>query len=179
MASWQDGQRIEPTCREGIAMTLRVTSSDQWQELSRSGLGVVVDPMVVRCGEIFLKGQAGNAEPDAAWSFLDKNVGALSLFFDMLVLEKSIPIFNYGDTFDAKLNFNERVLSQINDIEPVLYDVDVEHKPYHEVKDAAFSELRKLYSGPQKIPSDLAKSIVSEMDAAEYKWSVSLEDLGI
>jgi hypothetical protein len=158
-------------------MTLHVTSSDQWEELSRNDLDVVVDPMVVRCGEVFLKGAAGAENPAQAWSFLERNVGALSLFFDTLILEKNIPVFNYGDTYDLHLDFDKRVLAEVNDIEPVLFDVDVKYDPYWEVKNAALDELRKLYKGPQTIPFKLANDIVSEMAAAGYQWTPSLGGL--
>lgn len=55
--------------------------------------------------------------------------------------------------------------------------MNVQFTPYQEVKAAALDELRKLYSGPQTIESNLAKDIVSEMAAAEYQWAPGLGDL--
>ena len=52
------------------------------------------------------------------------------MFFDSLVVDEKAPIFNYGHTFDMKLDFDQRVFSRINDHDPVLYDVSVDYGPY-------------------------------------------------
>jgi hypothetical protein len=158
-------------------MTLHVRNLNDWEALSHDGLDVVVDPMVVRCGEVFLRGAVGARDAAQTWSLLERNVHALALFFDTLILEDRIPVFNYGDTFDAQLDFDQRVFAVVNDVEHVLYDVSVEYGPYVEVKTAAIAELRKLYSGHQKIEPQMAKDIVSEMAAAEYQWTPHLAEL--
>lgn len=158
-------------------MTLHVGKPDDWQALAGRGLDVVVDPMVVRCGEFFLAGAAGARDPAKAWDLLKRNVHALGLFFDALILEDYIPVFNYGDTFDAQLNFDQRVLAIVNNFEHVLYDVNVDYGPYMEIKSAALGELRKLYAGSKKISGQTARDIVSEMVAAEYHWAPHLGDL--
>src|SRR5688572_7679075 len=118
-------------------MAIEVSAPEHWQGLSRRRLTTVLDPMVVRCGELFLQGARGQADPAAVWDLLTKNVHAIGMFFDALVLEDKIPIFNYGDTFDAQLNVTERLLATINEREPVVYDIDVRYETYTEVKEAA------------------------------------------
>ncbi len=158
-------------------MTLHIRNLKDWKALSHNGLDVVVDPMVVRCGEVFLRGAVGARDPVQTWSLLELNVHALALFFDTLILEGRIPVFNYGDTFDAHLDFDRRVFAVVNDVKHVLYDVSVEYEVYTKVKTEALAKLRKLYSGPQKIKLQMAKDIVSEMAASEYQWTPHLGEL--
>ena len=56
---------------------------------------------------------------------MTRNIHALGTFFDRLILDESIPVFNYADTFDRDQNFGERTLSQVNVNEEILVDVDV------------------------------------------------------
>lgn len=138
-------------------MTILIEKEEHWQALADQGLQTVVDPMVYRCGELFLKSARGVADPDETWKLLDANVHAIGMFFDALILEERLPVFNYGDTFDFKLNFDSRTLSRINEEDkdgPVLFDVDVKYDPYDKVRSAALVELRKLYQGPRRIEPD-------------------------
>lgn len=80
-----------------------VTSASDCSALSANGLDTVVDPMVVRCGEFFLKGAAGVPDAHQAWDLLSRNVHSLGMFFDAIVLQERIPVFNYGDTYDMGL----------------------------------------------------------------------------
>jgi hypothetical protein len=49
-----------------------------------------------------------------------------AMFFDRLVLDERLPVFNYGDTFDHKLDFEQRAFNRINDHDDGgLLDVDV------------------------------------------------------
>ena len=117
-------------------MTILIEKEEHWQALADQGLQTVVDPMVYRCGESFETAR-GVADPDETWKLLDANVHAIGMFFDALILEERLPVFNYGDTFDFELNFDSRTLSRINEEDkdgPVLFDVDVKYDPYDKVK---------------------------------------------
>ena len=99
------------------------------------------------------------------------------MFCDSIILNEQLPVFNYGDTFDGRLNFDQRTLTQINDKDEVLYDINVEHEVYHEVKSAAIKELQKLYEGKNKIKNSDAKDILSELFTAGYSWNPSIDIL--
>jgi len=75
-------------------------------------LDTVLDPMVVRCGELFLKGAGGAEDREKVWDLLNTNTHAVAMFFDSLVVDEKAPIFNYGHTFDMKLDFDQRVFSR-------------------------------------------------------------------
>lgn len=159
-------------------MSIQIETMEAWRKLRDEGLTTIVDPMVFRCGEIFLKGAGQATNPDESWKLLEANLHAVGMFFDRLILDEKLPVFNYGDTFDAILNFDERVLTRINDYdEQILFDVDVEYDAYHTVKTAALAELAKVVEGPHKIQPQLGNEIVGELAAAEYRWSPSLEIL--
>jgi hypothetical protein len=155
-------------------MSITISKQEDWQNLSMQGLNIVVDPMVFRCGELFLNGVKGTEAPIETHEVLTKNVHALGMFFDSIILNEKIPVFNYGDTFDAMLNFDQRTLTRINDYEDVLFDIDVDYGPYHEVKTAALDELLKLYKGPNKIKESMASDIVKELSVVGYSWKPSI-----
>src|SRR2546422_10278357 len=103
-------------------MTILVKETSDWQKLLVGE--TVVDPMVFRCGELFLKGAKEAGDPKKTWDLLTCNIHAIGMFFDSLILNEKLPVFNYGDTFDDHLNFEQRVLTKINDYakKEVLYD---------------------------------------------------------
>src|SRR6266571_1032149 len=96
-------------------MTTTIKDESGWKGLAAAGLDTVIDPMVFRCGELFLRGAGGVESPDASWDFLSANIHGLQIFFDALILNEKLPVFNYGDTFDMKLNFDQGVFGRIND----------------------------------------------------------------
>jgi hypothetical protein len=159
-------------------MTIAIQKAADWQQLPSHGLQTVIDPMVLRCGELFLQGRAGTSAPEATWSVLSANALTLGMFFDALILNERLPIFDYGDTFDMGLNFDQRVFARINEPEPVLFEVHVEYDAYMEVKGAALEELAKAIEGPGRIPRNLGQEILAELSAAEYRWTPYLGDLG-
>lgn len=161
-------------------MTIPIEREEHWQALANQGLRTVIDPMVYRCGELFLKSATGVTDPVETWKLLDANILTIGMFFDALILEEKLPVFNYGDTFDSALNFDSTTLARINEMDrddPVLFDVDVKYDPYAKVRSAAMVELRKLYQGPRRIETDLAQDIYDELTASEYRWNPNLLDL--
>ena len=67
-------------------MTILVEKTSDWQKLPEQGLETVVDPMVFRCGELFLQGAKGVGAPDKTWYLLHANIHAIGIFFDSLIL---------------------------------------------------------------------------------------------
>jgi hypothetical protein len=158
-------------------MTVTIAQPDDWSAIANLG-GPVVDPMIVRCGEIFLRGAAGARDPGAAWDLLTKNIHALGMFFDRLILDKQIPVFNYADTFDIDQNFNARALSQVNATEEILVDVDVRYDAYREVRGAALAELKKRFDkGEARVDAAEAHNILGELTASGYAWYPQLDDV--
>jgi hypothetical protein len=70
-----------------------VQSDDDWSRMRGQGLTTVVDPLVFRTGDVFLRGrrQITTTDPDkdteAVWKALEANIGSLATFFDLLVLQ--------------------------------------------------------------------------------------------
>ena len=159
-------------------MSISINETSDWKKLTAQGLETVVDPLVFRCGELFLKG-AKNADADKIWELLSLNIHAIGMFFDALILKEKLPVFNYADTFDSQLDFDDHVLTKINSYDkvPVLYDIKVGYEAYMIVKNAALTEMEKVFNGAQKIPEKMADQIFRELSAAEYKWSLSMDGL--
>ena len=68
--------------------------------MKKSGLTTVLEPMIFRCGDLFLQGPATAWPSNEIWDLLNKNVYALAMFFDYLILAEKLPVFNYAETFD-------------------------------------------------------------------------------
>lgn len=158
-------------------MAIEINDNTDWKKLTDQGLETVVDPLVFRCGELFLKGANAAANPNAVWELLNVNLYGIGMFFDALVINEKLPVFNYGDTFDSQLNFDQRALTEINDSEEVLYDVNVGWDAYHEVKNAALDELEKIFNGELPVPPNMRDQIFRELSAADYQWSPAMERL--
>jgi len=158
-------------------MKVIIQGPEDWPQISRIG-GPVIDPMIFRCGDLFLKGAPGVEDSNAAWDLLTRNLHALGVFFDRLILDEKIPVFNYADTFDIGQNFNERALTRINAHEEILVDVDVQYQAYWGVKDAALTELKKLYQGAGTgVDAQQASSIIGELAGSGYAWYPDLGGL--
>jgi hypothetical protein len=163
-------------------MPVLVDTSVDWQKLSQIG-GPVVDPMILRCGEIFLlgpdviPGQILPPRPYCAisqsdvWQLLEANLQGLASFFDRIVLDDQIPVFDYTESFMVDPNFNRTSLNQINEGGDVLVEVRVSHNAYLEVKSAAEEKLIDLYtSGEYGIIPGEAQNILGELATAGYIW---------
>lgn len=78
--------------------------SGDWKTLAEHDLDLVVDPMILRSGDLFLQGKKRAVDPQAIWGFLDKNLHSLGMFFDGIILHEQIPVFDYAATYDHELN---------------------------------------------------------------------------
>lgn len=168
---------------------IRIESDGDWALLTRRGLTTVLDPMVFRAGEIFLRGRSGRAlgaGPDVpldearAWDFLDKNLLALGFFLDALILNERLPLFNYGDTFDQHLNFEQRSFAAFNDADrPAIETVDVAWSAYMPIKQGALDTLTQQLGADRPAAGGAltqaeAQSIVDELSHVEFQWDVGL-----
>jgi hypothetical protein len=186
-ASW----RYRACTKEGLMSNgTKVTSIDDWLVLVDRKLTTVVDPMVFRAGEVFLRGRSGKGVGDArpravneaeSWSFLDKNMLALGFFFDALILNERLPLFDYASTYDSHLSFEERVFAAFNDSgQSVIEPVHVDFKEYTQIKELALQRLRdgleersRGGAGPW-LSQQEAKAILDELSATEHKWNIAV-----
>jgi hypothetical protein len=164
--------------------TICIAHIDDFQSLVAGQLSTVVDPMVFRAGEVFLqgrKGLQGSLSEEGAWDFLDKNLEALRFFFDALILNERLPVFNYSDTFDHEANFDARAFRVLRDAskQEVLTPVEVQYDVYMAVKRNAVERLEKKICRPGDqttpwIDADLAESIIRELSQSAYRWEIGL-----
>ncbi|HEY2861124.1 MAG TPA: hypothetical protein VGJ21_22125 [Terracidiphilus sp.] len=160
-------------------MTVVIAKPEDWSSIAALG-GPVVDPMILRCGEVFLRGAANAHDRTGAWDLLNQNIHALGSFFDRLILDERIPVFNYADTFDLGQNFAQHTLAAVNENEEVLVDVNVRYAAYMEVKTAALHELSKLYTGDHAgVDAQQADRILDELTSSGYAWYPDLGTLAL
>jgi len=162
-------------------MTVTVGGPGDWGAVEQIG-GPVVDPLILRCGELFLRGAKGVADVNAAADLLTRNIHAVGTFFDRLILDEKIPVFNYADTFDRGQNFDTGTLSRVNTDakEEVLVYVDVQYWAYTEVKRGAVAELKKLYDGTRPgIDRTQAYNILGELTASGYAWYPEIPEIAL
>lgn len=163
-------------------MPVLVDTVDDWQKVSRIG-GPVVDPMILRCGDIFLSGpdvtpgqilpppSYGVVTQSEVWQLLEVNLQGLASFFDRIVLEDQIPIFDYTESFMVDHNFNKTSLNQVNQGDQILVEVQVDHPVYRDVKSAAETKLTDFYTSSEYgITPGEAQNILGELATAGYIW---------
>lgn len=159
---------------------IQIGSADQWhRELAEQGLGIVIDPLVLRIGEYFLQGAPMDpAEQNIRWDAISGDVGALASFFDLIVLHDRFPAFNYADTFDCQFDVGQGLASLLNaGGDKTLVNVDMEHSIYHGVKSAAIDQLRKRLAAGSLASKAATAEIDAALTAIQYQWEPSLWDL--
>ena len=156
---------------------IEINTSADWEKIRQEKLEVVVDPMVFRTADVFLRGAKGIARsqdlihPGTMWSAISSNVGSLCTFFDTLILETRLPLYDYGSTFPADIATGKHTLIEAcNEAEEVLVSVSVQGQAYEEMKEAAVAVLHQL---PQ-IPEALATDIHNELSAFDWEWRPDL-----
>src|SRR5712675_120634 len=118
-----------------------------WQPYAQH-FGFVPDPMILRTGEVYLNGLSGISALERSdfdvWQALRENIGGLLDFFDMLVTRDTIPLINYGDTFDRM-----RIVAPLDHMLPNhTRPVEIDDGVYNLVKKGALVNLAKLDLGP-------------------------------
>ncbi len=147
---------------------IAIQTNDDWAKLRDRGLKTVVDPMVYRTADLFLQGRSACASAEHAeqvWNAISKNVGALAMFFDCMMSNVELPVFELWTTFR-----NSKVIETCDFLIPVTVGGSA---VYRATKDAALEKVRSVGAPPD----ELAASIVGELSAYGYEWEPELEDL--
>jgi hypothetical protein len=150
---------------------MRITehSMKAWQKYDQA-FGFVPDPMILRAGEIFLNGASsakalGHSDFDV-WRALRENVGAISDFFDFVVVRDKIPLINYGDTFDRIRGFESLDALLAERVQPV----EIDYAVYNEVKAGAIENLARVdFRGMSNVAS-----VMHETEMFRYDWQPRL-----
>jgi hypothetical protein len=153
---------------------------EDWDQLARRTLNVLVDPFVFRSGQFFLEGEEGGQD---RWEAIASDLGALVSFFDLVVLNDQLPAFNYPDTFDRPdANLTHELRDRLGEVlnaegDKTLVHVDVEHHMYRAAKEAALEQLgERMQEGPFMAPAT-AEEILASLRAVRYEWEPHLESL--
>jgi hypothetical protein len=134
-------------------------------------IGFVPDPMILRAGEIFLNGRKGSLalqrDEYDVWTALQENIGGITDFFDIVVTRESIPLINYGDTFDRMTTptpIDELLSGRVRPVE-------IEHHVYNTIKKGALVNMAALDI------ASLARfaNALGELDAFRYDWKPILD----
>src|SRR5690242_15192435 len=156
-----------------MSTVIEIRSPADWEQIPKAGLKVVVDPMVFRTADVFLRGARGLAKspelkhPATMWNAISSNIGALCTFFDLLILEKRLPMYDYGMTFPPDIDTGKHALVEYcNESEGVLVPVTVQGEAYREMKREAVSILDELPS----VSDTLANDILQELSAFDWEW---------
>jgi hypothetical protein len=156
---------------------INIKTEEDWDKISGEGIKVVVDPMVFRTADVFLRGKNGIAgsreltHPESMWNAISSNIGALCTFFDTLILEERIPMYDYDQTFPGDNYAGRRALIEYcNEFEEVLVTVSVQGQAYYKMKERAVAVLDELPS----IPDTLANDILRELSAFDWEWRPDL-----
>ncbi|UOB07644.1 hypothetical protein MQE23_00420 [Streptomyces sp. HP-A2021] len=158
---------------------MTIWGEDAWKELEQGDLGIVIDPLVFRVGQFFLAGRPQDDSVAAErWAAIEDDIDSLVSFFDLVVMHKQVPAFNYFDTFDAWHDFGDSLGELVNTHgDKTLVHVDVEHHMYRQVKNAAVHQLSSRLAAGPLVQESVGQEILSTLAAVQYKWDPSLETL--
>jgi hypothetical protein len=160
-----------------------IESTQDWQSFTTPEEGVqldvIIDPMIYRTADVFLRGKAGVSgtfgSTEQVQSAIQRNIDSLATFFDSFVLSENLPIIDYGITFDAHVGLDSfDIIERCNQVERVLISVHVCGPASGEARQAAL-ELMKQRTA---VPEPLAIGLREEMSALEYQWKPDLSPLG-
>ncbi|UQX89268.1 hypothetical protein M6D93_04505 [Jatrophihabitans telluris] len=158
--------------------SLTIASPLEWSALGARGLGVIVDPVIFRMGQIFLKGRAAaGALAEQQSAAITDDLASLVTFFDLLVLHEQLPAFNYTSTFDIGLNFDQSLGALLNQDRQVIVPVDVQWQAYSSTKAAAIGQFRRQLANGPFLPAGTAQDILNGIKQIEYEWEPNLEGL--
>jgi hypothetical protein len=161
-----------------------VSKTEQWKGFRKPRenveLDLIVDPMIYRTADVFLRGQAGVAQTfsdaGAVWEAITRNIDGLAIFFDNIILAKNLPIIDYGITFDKELKLPKQALREkCNQQEEILLSVHICDEASRATRRAVLDSMKGRRPG---VPDALAADLVREMDALEYNWTPNLSELG-
>jgi hypothetical protein len=160
-----------------MSATIEIQTSADWEKIRQENLKVVVDPMVFRTADVFLRGQNGVGrsgelkDPEIIWRAISSNIGSLCAFFDTLILEERLPMYDYGMTFPVDLQTGKHTLVELcNRDDDVLVTVMVHDQAYHEIKQAAVAVLNQQ----PEIHGATATDIINELSAFDWEWRPDL-----
>src|SRR5262245_7486713 len=112
---------------------ITINTSEDWEKIRNEKLNVVVDPMVFRAADVFLRGSNGLAQsqelkhPETMWGAIRSNIGSLCAFFDTLILEERLPMYDYGMSFPPDIDTGKHTLVEFcNDEKEALVSVTVQ-----------------------------------------------------
>jgi hypothetical protein len=162
---------------------LTISKTEDWHSFAnpRNGiaLDVIVDPMIYRTADVFLRAKSGVSKTlhssEQVRKAINRNVDSLATFFDLFILSENLPIIDYGITFDPHVGLDSsEIIEKSNQSEKVLISVHVCDQASSEARQVALN----LMKNKTAIPEPLAKDLREEMSALEYEWKPDLSPLG-
>jgi hypothetical protein len=81
---------------------LDVTATADWEMLRQKRLLTVLDPLVFRAADAFLRGAPATGD-EPLWEAISRNVDALAVFVDAVMLQDQLPVFDYSATWELEL----------------------------------------------------------------------------
>jgi hypothetical protein len=151
-----------------------IEDASGWDGLRTDGLTTVLDPMIFRAGEVFLAGGGGAADDDPRWTALSANLVGLAAFFDAIILNERLPVFDYDVTFPegpaAGWGTSRGVVPSTNLADPILVPVKVKPDAYNPMKTAAMAE----WDAHPPVDAQLRRALLLEMRAFDHVWEPQL-----
>jgi hypothetical protein len=143
-----------------------INSEQDWKDLGRDGLDTILDPLVFRAADVFLAGgeRLDGTKAEQRWSAVRSSIGSLCTFFDSIILEEQLPIFDYNITFPGDIYPGQMDL--IERCEGALVPVNVQDQAYQTVKNAAIERMSTFEPCDER----LASTIANEMTAFDWEW---------
>jgi hypothetical protein len=153
---------------------LQVLAPVDWKLLRKERLLTLLDPMVFRAADAFLRGAPAEGD-EPIWEAFSKNIDAFAVFVDAVMLNDRLPIIDYQVTWEPGIaDSTDTLVGICNADEELLVEVRVREDAYQAARVPAVQALQSL---PDVDPG-LASEISSELSALDYRWRPRLAELG-
>jgi hypothetical protein len=160
---------------------ITIKTDVDWKKLRAEKMNAILDPMIVRSADLWLRGRKGQTDEKApeVWAALDKNIDSLEAFFDAFILSERLPLVDYWTTYDSNIGFEPASLYQrINQAagESVLRNVHVCGKASETARKDSLERLK--IAKPLRTEKALIATVKQEFSAFDHQWRPRLGELG-
>jgi hypothetical protein len=154
---------------------LTISKAEDWRQFRERGLESILDPMVFRAGDVFLRGQQvasqtlSSRDAEQVWSVLSGDVSSLFLFFDQLVFSERLPLIDYGTTYDSQLGYDTPWIGRLINERMDAKVVETVHVMGDMAQTARSAAIASLPERPLQDPH-IEAEIYRHLNVFDYQW---------
>jgi hypothetical protein len=156
-----------------------IGKQEHWQVFrSTFKNSAILDPTIVRVAELFLSGASSASDQQRIWETIQRNVGALTDFFNAIILYPTVPVIGYEATYGGRPPATYAEMENwplpkgLASCADVLKPVSIFYEANYPFYDDAMKEM----SEGDRIPERLAIGIETGLRSLNWEWTPRIFD---